>query len=943
MPRRFWRVFTAFAIVAQLAQAQPPAGFQNEPWIAAGLTLPTAMEFLPDGRMLIAEFTGRVVIAQPGATEIDPAPVLQLINVIDEDATAGGERGLVNLIADPAFASNGYIYLFYTAGSPQRDRVSRFTMTGNSASLASEVVIWQGVEDSNSTDHHGGGMLFGADGRLYISTGDNGDPASCQSLTSDHGKVLRLNGDGSVPADNPFHDEDGPNIDAIWAYGLRNPYRMSLDAPTGRIYLGDVGQNDTEEVNVVVPGANYGWPDCEGPCGLQGVTNPIFSYSHDHRDGSVTGGLVYRGTQFPAEYQGAYFYGDYAQNWVRFLRLDTEGNVEGSVDFDPEDGGLDSELVGDPVMFKVGPDGALYYVDFGWSPAENPASIRRLRYTSTNQPPQVQLAGAPLSGAPPLLVSFSSAGSFDPEGQELSFHWTFGDGGIATVPNPIHLYTQPGLYTVRVSASDGANTTQSDILTVSVGNIPVGAINGPIDGEFFRAGDAIEFSGSATDAEDGALPASAFSWRVLFHHDSHVHPTLGPLTGVNSGSFTIPDFGHDFSGDTWYEIILTVTDSDGLEDRTSVGVYPEKVNLWFDTVPSGLALTIDGLTMTTPFHKDALVGFHYMVSAPDQTAGAAAAQYEFLSWSDGAAQTHTLTVPSVPANYIATYQAVSNPLPTGLMLCYALNEGFGTTAFDNSGNNRSGVLVNGASWTSAGRHGGGVVLDGIDDYVEVSGAWGVTGDSTYACWFNLQSYQEFQALASVSGVEAAFEIVAEQDRISVLVSRQKLLTTVGQIALDTWTHLAVVRSGDNIEVYINGEADPATGVASGGQSIGSCPLLLGADADANCMGQLNGFLDGKLDEFRVYSRALSVEEIQADMNTGTPEPAVTISIAQIPGAGTVSLTVTGPPGLYTVYESSDLSRWEVMTTQANNGSGLVIPGIPTTGNAQRFYRVARNP
>ena len=129
--------------------------------------------------------------------------------------------------------------------------------------------MWQGVADSTSTDHHGGGLAFGPDGKLYISTGDNGDPPTVQSLTSHHGKILRVNKDGTIPSDNPFFDGNGPNIDAIWARGLRNPYRFSFDSATGRMYIGDVGQNSIEEVNIGVAGANYGWPTCEGTCGIR--------------------------------------------------------------------------------------------------------------------------------------------------------------------------------------------------------------------------------------------------------------------------------------------------------------------------------------------------------------------------------------------------------------------------------------------------------------------------------------------------------------------------------------------------------------------------------------------------------------------------------------------------------------------------------------------------
>jgi glucose/arabinose dehydrogenase len=167
--------------------------------IGSGLMFPTAFEFLPDGRMLITEFRGRVLVVQPGANSVDPTPVLELPNIFDEDVTIGGERGLVNVVADPDFENNGYIYLFYTAATPQRDRVSRFTMIDNTADADSEFVIWQGVTDSTSTDHHGGGLAFGPDGKLYISTGDNGAPPTVQLLTSHHGKIMRVNKDGTIP------------------------------------------------------------------------------------------------------------------------------------------------------------------------------------------------------------------------------------------------------------------------------------------------------------------------------------------------------------------------------------------------------------------------------------------------------------------------------------------------------------------------------------------------------------------------------------------------------------------------------------------------------------------------------------------------------------------------------------------------------------------------
>ena len=646
-------VTTSAGISVDVANNQPPGDFRDEVVIGTGLTFPTAFEFLPDGRMLITEMRGRLLVAQPNASVVDAAPVMDLPNVFQEDVTAGGERGLVNVVADPGFATNGFVYLFYTAASPPRDRVSRFTMSGNTADPGSELVVWQGVADSTSTDHHGGALAFGPDGKLYISTGDNGDPPTSQSLTSDHGKILRVNKDGTIPPDNPFVDGPGPNIDAIWARGLRNPYRFSFDPANGRMYIGDVGASAIEEVNVGVAGANYGWPTCEGPCAVAGMTNPLFSYPHDGRDAAITGGFVYRGTQFPPSYQGVYFYGDFAQNWIRYLTLNAAGAVTANTNFMPADGSLDAPF--DPVMLKPGPDGSLYYVDFGWGWQEtvNAAAIRRIRYVAGSQPPVAVVSATPLNGPAPLSVTFSSAGSFDAENQPLTYAWTFGDGAVSTAANPVHQYAQNGTYIAQLALSDGVSTTLSSAITITVGTPPQATITAPADGLVFRAGDVIGFAATATDASGNSLPPSAYSWTILFHHDSHVHPTLGPVSGLTAGTLTIPTSGHDFSGTTSYEIILTVTDASGLRTTRSVFVHPHKVNLTLATSPVGLMIRIDGINQTAPYVKDTLTGFQHSVEAPDQTQGVS---YGFVSWSDGGTQTHTLTMGEGAATLTATYQ-----------------------------------------------------------------------------------------------------------------------------------------------------------------------------------------------------------------------------------------------------------------------------------------------
>ena len=198
-------------------------------------------------------------------------------------------------------------------------------MTGNTADPATELVVWQGRADSTSTDHHGGGLAFGPDGKLYISTGDNGDPPTSQSLTSDHGKILRVNKDGTVPTDNPFFDGNGPNIDAIWARGpakslpllLRRRHRTHVHRRC-RTEPRRGGQRR-------VAGPTTAGPSARGRAALAGMTNPIFSYPHGGRDAAITGGSCTEAPNFHRSYHGAYFYGDFAQNWIRYLTLDGAG------------------------------------------------------------------------------------------------------------------------------------------------------------------------------------------------------------------------------------------------------------------------------------------------------------------------------------------------------------------------------------------------------------------------------------------------------------------------------------------------------------------------------------------------------------------------------------------------------------------------------------------
>ncbi len=200
------------------------------------------------------------------------------------------------------------------------------------------------------------------------------------------------------------------------------------------------------------------------------------------------------------------------------------------------------------------------------------------------------------------------------------------------------------MYSARLAASDGVNTSLSAPLSIIAGNLPVVTIESPANGTTFRAGDIISFSGAATDAEDGPLPVSGLNWNLVFHHGTHIHPVFGPWSKTNRGELLIPSAGHVFGFDTSYELMLIATDSTGLQASDSVTIQPDLVGLSFGTVPSGLTIKVDGISRVTPFTNGTLIGFQHSVEAPNQIV--AGSNHVFQSWTDGGTQSHSFVVPS---------------------------------------------------------------------------------------------------------------------------------------------------------------------------------------------------------------------------------------------------------------------------------------------------------
>jgi glucose/arabinose dehydrogenase len=535
--------------------------------IVSSLKAPTNMEFSPDGRLFVLEQAGKILIIKNG--QLLPTPFLTL-----KEVDGSAEGGLLGLAFDPQFNTNGHFYVYYAkTGDPSTSQVVRFTVSATNPDVAdprSELVILDGIPAG--LYHNGGQMQFGPDGKLYVATGEITKRSYAQSLETLAGKILRINPDGSVPADNPFVGTPGARGE-IWAYGLRNPFAGDIDPVTGRMYINDVGRKRADEINLGVAGANYGWPECEGECENPhpDFEDPIYTYTQE-TGCAITGGAFYRGTQFPKDYQGSYFFADLCNGWIK--RLLPDGTAADFVTEGPEI----------MVDLEVGPDGSLYYLLYSKSgsyttPTEPDGAVGKIQFARANRTPTAEVSAHPTSGIAPLEVSFDGSGSRDPDGDPLSYAWNFGEGSAATKGvTASHTYTTNGLFDVQLVVDDQKGGTNSAALTIRVGNPPVGSISSPKEGATFNTEDTVEYAGTATDPEDGDLPASSFSWVVrLLHHPEtdplhHFHPFLGPIKDVESGSFQIPKEIHD--DDVWFRIYLTVTDSDGLTHESTRDIFP---------------------------------------------------------------------------------------------------------------------------------------------------------------------------------------------------------------------------------------------------------------------------------------------------------------------------------------------------------------------------------
>jgi cytochrome c len=623
--------------IPSVAAVPPDSKFQKVA-LDTNTTNPMALDVAADGRVFYVDRLGDVRIIQPAGGTVLAAH----LNVF-----TANESGLLNLALDPGFATNHWIYLYYSPSSTSVDRLSRFTVNGNTLDLAGERVVLEVPAQRQECCHHGAGMVFDkASGNLWLSPGDNTNPFASDGYTpideragrafwdaqrtagntnSLSGKILRIhpeaNGTYTIPSGNLFPPGTANTRPEIYVMGERNPFRLNIDPRTGFPIVANFGPDapaanpsrgpqNTVEWDVISRPGNAGWPYCVGPNlayndfnFATGTSGPQFNcnaptnnspnntgqtqpppaipaqiYYHYAADpahfpqlsgGGPIAGPVYRfdptlssSRKWPVEMDGKAIFGEWTSNKIFAFQLDSTGTTVTGMD--PM---LSSMTFLKAMDFKFGPDGALYVIEWGsgFGGDNTDSQIDRIDYLNSTASP-VAVAGANRTNGPaPLAVSFSSAGSSDPGGQPLTFSWNFGDGTTSSAANPAHTYAA-GNFTAVLTVRNSAGATATASLQITSGNtLPSLTIGAPPAGGVFDFGDAVNFSVSVSDAEDGAagtIDCSRVTVQAILGHDSHGHP-LDQSTGCTARVQTTLSSGHGENDNIFYVIEASYTDRGG--------------------------------------------------------------------------------------------------------------------------------------------------------------------------------------------------------------------------------------------------------------------------------------------------------------------------------------------------------------------------------------------
>lgn len=381
---------TAFFLSRYISRAQSdreeslPPGVRIET-VLANMNAPIAMAFDPAGRLFYTEkATGNVRLFANSRLQDNP--------VINFNVDANGEQGLLGLAIDPDFNANHYIYIYYTCKSgstgctSKENRVVRFVE--NNAVGSNPTIIFTSPNSESSTNHNGGNIHFGPDGKLYISIGDDANAANAQDVTTKNGKMHRINRDGSTPTDNPRFNSQGA-LPTLYAMGIRNTFDFTFDPVVkGRIFGSENGPNCDDEMNRIEAGGNYGWRagypcDDANPERQFNTINPLWFLDRDNCCEAPTGIIVYTGNQIP-QWKNSLFMATYSPGKLYHYNLNNDRTLADST----------TVISGVKVNMdlETGPDGALYYMEGGGYAA---ATLKRI--VGTNSPPTITPGGTPVT------------------------------------------------------------------------------------------------------------------------------------------------------------------------------------------------------------------------------------------------------------------------------------------------------------------------------------------------------------------------------------------------------------------------------------------------------------------------------------------------------------------------------------------------------------------
>ncbi|WP_284740586.1 PQQ-dependent sugar dehydrogenase [Amycolatopsis sp. RTGN1] len=581
------------------AAALPPGFVLRDTDTGLGQYQLTDFAYLPDGSVLATAKDGRVrwlPVTGTGKT-IATLPTRSV-----------SDLGLVGVAVTPDYPTSHAIYLTRSlnVGSGWVMRLSKFTVgldaAGAPASLVGEQTLF---EVPGFFDVHGiNSVIPAADGTLWLSIGDSGDftkvdagALRSQDINQPYGKIFHLAADGKGVPGNPYYDAANPASSAskVFARGFRNPFRMTIDQYSGLPVVGDVGWNTWEEVDVVQRGSNQGWPCWEGNhptpgystlAGCAGVANqaPIFEYQHGSgpmQGNSVTGGIVYNGSSYPAAYRGSYFFGDYVTHKLWTMKYDDQGRLTQA----PQNPPVFTD-VGGPTKFAAAVNGDIVYADI------LSGKLRRLSYSAGNTAP---VANASSTTNPDTrTVSFDGSTSVDYDGDLLKYDWDFGDGATVADAGPkvSHAYAAgTGLFTAKLTVRDPLGASGSTTIAVAPGNhTPQLVVTTPGDTATFAVNQQVSLSATVTDAEDGTLP---ITWTTAVRHcpseaTCHSHPGIGG-TGA---SFAQPFTEHP---DSRMEFTATVTDSAGVTTSKTYTAMPRQHRITLlSTQPAALSIPVEG-------------------------------------------------------------------------------------------------------------------------------------------------------------------------------------------------------------------------------------------------------------------------------------------------------------------------------------------------------------